>query len=112
MILNKGLKKTYVQNSQSCYFNRIHPSNTFSVLVSAQGDFGDLEAAKQITEVCGQMAVTLPLIWKKSVVVLSTQLSKHKRMVPLKVHSTDIWPNKQIKYLDVILDRNCSRVYT
>lgn len=65
MILNKGLKKTYVQNSQSCYFNRIHPSNTFSVLVSAQGDFGDLEAAKQITEVCGQMAVTLPLIWKK-----------------------------------------------
>lgn len=72
----------------------------------------DLEAAKQITEVCGQMVMTLPLIPKKSVVVPSTQLSKHKRMVPLKVQSTDIWPNKQIKYLGVILDRNCSRVYT
>lgn len=53
MILNKGLKKTYVQNSH-CYYNRIHPSNTFSVLVPAQGDFGDIEAAKQITAVCGQ----------------------------------------------------------
>lgn len=109
MILNKGLTKTYVQNSH-CYYNRIHPSNTFSVLVPAQGDFGDIEAAKQITEVCGQMVMTLPLISKKS--VPSTQLSKHKRMVPLKVHRTDIWPNKQIKYLGVILDRNCSRVYT
>lgn len=85
---------------------------TLTVLVPAQVDFGNLEAAKQITEVRGQMVMTLPLILKKSVVVPSTQLSKHKRMVPLKVHSTDIWPNKQIKYLGVILDRNCSRAYT
>lgn len=48
---------------------------------TAQVDFGDLEAAKQITEVCGQMVMTLPLISKKSVVVPSTQLSKHKMMV-------------------------------
>lgn len=75
-MLNKGLKKHVYKIVTVILIESILP--TLLVFWYLLKETGDLEAAKQITEVCGQMVMTLPFISKKSVVVPSTQLQSTK----------------------------------